>query len=99
MGATPNIKVYTPTGEYVAAFKYYEDAAALVALRGAGTTIRSGHAASWTLWTEGTDGNAADSYDAVAERCEATLRKLQEAAYDKRYGSGAARAAMEKEGA
>ena len=35
MASAPPFKVYTADGEYVASFKYPEDAAALVALRGA----------------------------------------------------------------
>lgn len=67
MAATPRYKVYTAGGEYVAACKYPEDAAAILAMRGDGATIRDGHAKSDIVWTEGVDGQAGESYDQVAE--------------------------------
>ena len=69
MAASPRWKVYSAEGEYRAACRYIEDAAALVAALGQrGTTIRLGHRASATVWTDGVDGEAAESYDAVAAR-------------------------------
>jgi hypothetical protein len=68
MAGSPTWKVYNATGEYIAACKHVEDAAALCALNGDGTTIRSGHAKSWTVWTEGAESQpAGESYDHVAE--------------------------------
>lgn len=68
MAASPSWKVYSKDGEYLASFKYPEHAAALVAALGVdGSTIRWGHVL--TVWTEGVDGHAGESYDAVAERC------------------------------
>lgn len=66
MGGSPVLKVYSREGEYLAAFKYAEDAAALVALRGSGATIRRGHRR--VVWTEGMESQPAiESYDYVAE--------------------------------
>lgn len=83
---SPRFKVYTSTNKYVAACEYAEDAAAVVANYTAGS-IRDGH--SRKVWTEGKDGDAGASYDAVAalvwERIEAKAR----VDYDKVYGAGA----------
>ena len=73
MAGSPRWKIYSPTGGYVAACKHAEDAAAVVALHGDGATIRDGHAARNTVWTEGRDGAAGESYDEVATACEAKL--------------------------
>ncbi len=68
MAHTPRLKVFTPQGEYVASCKRPEEAAVLVAFLGAGARIACGFGKRDTLWTEGVDGDAAESYDAVAER-------------------------------
>lgn len=65
MAGSPRYKVYSPEGEYIGCTKHPSDAAALAALRGPGTTIRDGH--QKVVWTEGADGDAAESYDVVAE--------------------------------
>jgi hypothetical protein len=68
MAAAPSWKVYSDSGEYLASCKYPEHAAALVAALGVdGTTIRWVHVL--TVWTEGVDGHAGESYDVVAEQC------------------------------
>lgn len=67
MAASPKYKVYNPGGEYVASCKYVEAAAAVVALYGSGATIRVGHSKRSIVWQEGTDGDAGESYDVVAE--------------------------------
>jgi hypothetical protein len=66
MAASPKWKVYSADGEYRAAVKYPEDAAALVDFLGEGATIRASHDKRWTVWTEGKDGRASESYDQVA---------------------------------
>jgi hypothetical protein len=67
MAGSPRFKVYTYDGEYVASFKYADDAAVLIAARHGGT-IRDGHDKRSTLWTEGIESqNAGDSYDHVAQ--------------------------------
>jgi hypothetical protein len=64
MAAAPRWKVYSADGEYLAACKHVEDAAAIVSLRGDGATIRDGH--SRAVWTEGAEQTRAyDSYDLV----------------------------------
>ena len=92
MGASPNYKVFNPAGEYIAATVHLEDAAAIVALYGKGASIRDGHAMSRTLWVDGSDGSAADSYDRVVvialERMHELMRKA-EAERLHRIGQGA----------
>lgn len=69
MAASPRWKVYDGD-EYVAACKYLEDAAALVAFRGDGATIRDGHSARHTVWCEGAEDQPAnESYDHVRDTC------------------------------
>ena len=65
MASTPKFKIYTASGEYVAATKYAEDAAVLIAVQGNGATVRLNHRRK--LWTEGTESlSAAESYDYAA---------------------------------
>lgn len=79
MARTPQLKVYKATDEYVAACVYAEDAAAIVGTYSCGATIRNGHAKKHTVWTEGIDGNAADSHDAVAQLVwERIIQKAQQ---------------------
>jgi hypothetical protein len=86
MGAAPRWKVYSGTGDLRACCKNLEEAAAVVGLLGEGATIRDGHLKRRTVWTEGNDGYAADSYDHVviiasargcAQRLEAATRRVQ----------------------
>lgn len=66
MAGTPKWKVYSPDGEYIAATRYAEDAAALVAVRGDGATIRWNHGS--VVWREGAEKQpAGESYDYVAQ--------------------------------
>lgn len=66
MAGSPKYKVYSADNEYVASVKYLEDAAALCAMRGNGTTVRLGHGP--TIWREGSEEIAAgESYDRAAE--------------------------------
>lgn len=68
MAATPKLKVFNAKGEYIAACKHPEDAAAIVNIRGDGSTIRDGHGKSDIVWTEGAESKpAGESYDFVAE--------------------------------
>jgi hypothetical protein len=74
MAASPDWKVYLGS-EYRAAFKYAEDAAALLALLGTGATLRHGHRT--IVWREGEEEHpAAESYDAV---CETAHRRVADA--------------------
>lgn len=67
MAGSPRYKVYSADNDYRGSLKDPSEAAAVVSLLGPGATIRDGHSKSDTVWTEGVDGLAADSYDAVAE--------------------------------
>jgi hypothetical protein len=63
---SPEFKVYSPDGEYIAACKDVEDAACLVAFRGDGATIRINH--KRVVWTEGLEQQTAgESYDYVRD--------------------------------
>jgi len=82
MAASPRFKVYNPEGDYIAACKHAEDAAALVALYGAGATIRLDH--TRVMWREGAEvREAGESYDfvaqTVADRCATAIapRKMR----------------------
>ena len=77
MSNVPSWKVYTPDGKYVAACKYPEDAAAVVASYGDGASIRWLHRKKDTVWTEGTDGSAGESYDACARICRLNLQAIK----------------------
>ena len=67
MAGTPPFKVYSAEGSYLASFYVPEHAGMLLAGLGTeGTTIRKGHAKKHTVWTDGVDGWANESYDAVA---------------------------------
>jgi hypothetical protein len=75
MASTPRWKVYNSQGQYIAATKHVEDAAALAALNGNGSTIRDGHSKSDIRWIEGSESfSASESYDrvciVVTERAE-----------------------------
>lgn len=90
MAASPQYKVSNPSGEYVASCKYLEDAACLVAFLGAGATIKWLHGP--VIWHEGhEDQPASESYDHVRDLASARVQTLQDAAYDRAYGDGAAR--------
>ena len=69
MAASPAWKVYDADGNYQGAVKEPEAAGALVAFYGERASIRCGHARRDSVWIEGTSGQAAESYDAVAEKC------------------------------
>lgn len=72
MAASPQWKVYTPQGEYVASTKHTEGASLLMSLYGTGATIRFDHRK--VVWTEGVDGAACQSYDYTADQIH---KKLQ----------------------
>jgi hypothetical protein len=67
MAGSPILKVYSPEGEYVASCKEVIGAAVLVATYGDGSTIRLGHNKKSTLYTQGVDGDASQSYDTTGE--------------------------------
>jgi hypothetical protein len=64
MAASPQFKVYK-SGEYIAAFKYADDAAMLAGARGG--QVRYGHSKWSVVWTEGEEEFAAgESWDDAA---------------------------------
>lgn len=78
MAASPPLKVFDYSGEYVASCKHFEDAALLVGNHGDGACVKWERA--WTLWTEGSeDFPACDSIDSAAavmiERLDAKQRE------------------------
>ena len=76
MAATPEFKVYTADGEYIAACKHIEDAAAVVALYNEGATIRWMH--SKIVWKEGAENfPASESYDEVARIVTERIDEIQ----------------------
>lgn len=79
MARSPRFKVYSRSGEYMAACKYAEDAAAMAGLLGEGATIRYEH--SLVIWREGEaeEEEAAYSFDKAAD----LMRKRIEAHYQK----------------
>lgn len=79
MAVAPQLKIFNPAGEYVAACNEYEAAASLAAFYGAGARVQY---AGWfarcnALWTEGTDGQAAESYDVAANLMRARKEALE----------------------
>ena len=66
MAGAPRWKVYDANGKYQAATKEIEAAAALVSFYGEGSKIKLDHRN--VVWVEGEDGEAGDSYDAVADK-------------------------------
>ena len=65
MASSPQFKVYSPHGQYLAACKYPEDAAAIIALHGDGAQIRWGH--KFIVWDEGKETcPAGESFDLVS---------------------------------
>ncbi len=78
MSASPKWKVFSPSGEYVASTKYVEDAAAIVASYGEGAQIRASHRKRDTVYTDGIDGDAAASYDVVAEAVQVRMGALRQ---------------------
>lgn len=87
MAAKTSIKVFSADREFVASFVYWEDAAILVAARGDGYTIRSGHSAADIVWTEGKEPSpASESYEYVARVCIARAAERREYWYKKNRG-------------
>ena len=66
MAASPRFKVYDADGQYQAACHEPEAAAVLASFYGEGCTIRDGHREKHTVWHEGIDGSAGESFDHVA---------------------------------
>ena len=68
MASSPQIKVYTPSHGYIAAFKFFVDAAIFVAALESGATVRVGHSPKSIVWeVDAEDFSAGDSYDRAAD--------------------------------
>lgn len=94
MASAPFWKVYTKDKVYEAACKSPESAAAVVALLGDGATIRAEH--TLIVWTEGPDGYASDSYDAVALKCLSRLEARRAFVREERRLAGMKAATVSK---
>lgn len=79
MAASPEWKVFDAKGKYQAACKEPEAAACLMNFYGDGSTIRYGHQKRDIAWTEGVDGHAFESFDAVAQACHRKVEAIREA--------------------
>lgn len=80
MAGTPEFKVYSLGGEYVACFKYPSDAAAFTSILGDGASVRSGHNKKFTVWTEGSENfRAGESYDRAGELIAERLAEFRAA--------------------
>ena len=85
MAGSPAYKVFNPSGEYVAACKHPEDAAALVALYGTGSAIKYGHGKA--VWREGKEAiPAGESYDVVASTVRERVKLIHFDSYARAYG-------------
>ena len=79
MANTPQFKVYNEAGDYVASFKEVLEAARFLAISETGASVRAGHAARDTIFTQwaswdaepvvkyGQVGDAAESFDNVLD--------------------------------
>jgi len=95
MAGTPQWKVYDAQKKYQAACKEVEAAAALASFYGDGATIRLEH--SLVVWTEGKDGEAGESYDAVATLAERRRQQHARESYAQAYGTEALQAALKRQ--
>lgn len=85
MGHSPLFKVYGKSHGYVASCKYPSDAACLVGLYGAGSTVKYDHAK--VLWREGKEEiSASESYDIAADTMLSRLEEFKEASWTQ-YGN------------
>jgi len=76
MAGSPQFKVYR-AGEYVAACKYPEDAAAIAGMGGEKVQVRYGHSAKAVLYDHTADNEmAGDSWDGTAMLMLDRLSKL-----------------------
>lgn len=80
MAAAPGLKVYGADGVYQGAVKDAVLAAVLVDFLGDGASVRLGHSKRSTLYVQGTDGKAGDSWDAAVETMLARMPVYAQAA-------------------
>lgn len=79
MAATPRFKVFDRFGTYQASTHEVEAAAALLGALYEGGTIRVGHSKREIVYEDGKDGNAGESFDAVALHVHARLDEWERA--------------------
>ena len=89
MAGSPKYKVFNSAGVYQASCKEIEAAACLVGFYGDGSTIRTSHAKSDTVWTEGADGQSSNSWDVVADIAANRERERHIVGIKKNYGKDA----------
>jgi len=78
MAASPRYKVYTPHGQYEGCTKHTSTAGCLASLLGEGATVRLGHRKMDTIWTEGEDGYASESYDVASDIMQERIEQMQQ---------------------
>lgn len=67
------LSAYDPSGRLIASCSDHYASALLMSLNGEGSTIRYKNA---ILWTEGVDGEGAESYDGTISTCYNRLEKI-----------------------
>lgn len=67
------LNAYDPAGRLIANCSDHYASALLMSLNGEGSTIRYGKI---ILWTEGLDGEGAESYDGTISKCYERLSKI-----------------------
>ena len=50
MAGSPQLKVFSPDGEYIGSCKYAEDAINMAQFRGNGAEVRHGHSKQMVIW-------------------------------------------------
>jgi hypothetical protein len=88
-------EVYSGEGEYLASFKWGEDAAVLASAHGGAATIRTGYGA--LLWIEGSEGWPAVKSHRTSDILQRREYAIQSDCYDRRLandGSSLAKAAL-----
>lgn len=84
MSGSPLLKIYRD-GEYVAACKYYEDAAAVCGM-GGNARVKWDHGK--IIWTEGREEiSAADSWDQAGAIMRERVEQMHRDAYERRQQS------------
>ena len=72
---TPQWKIFTAEGVYMGSLHEPTDAAVVISNYDAGS-IRYGHDKADTVWTQGVDGDAGESFDGAVELMFARLEKI-----------------------
>jgi len=78
MAASTVIKIFNPSGEFIASCKYFEDAGVVAHANGPGSTVRMGHPKRDTFYTVSSDPDA-DHCDEFHLATEAMLEARRNA--------------------